>query len=72
MDSEMPAIPRNAYAMSKQASEHLLQYFSKNKGMTCISIRYPWLLNADLLSKAKAQGGIRRGKCHDGYAYPPT
>lgn len=71
MDSDMPNSPRNAYALSKQASENMLRYFSKTRNMTCISIRYPWLLNADLLKKAMDQGGIKRGKCHDGYAYLP-
>ena len=71
MDSDMPSIPQNAYALSKQSSENMLQYFSKRHGMTCISIRYPWLLDTQLLRTVFEQGGMKRGKCHDGYAYLP-
>ena len=71
IDSYMPAIPRNSYALSKQATESMLKYFSATKGMTCVAIRYPWLLGSHLLKKAMDQGGIKRGKCYDGYAYLP-
>ena len=71
MDSDMPAIPRNSYALSKHTSENMLTYFSENRGMTCIVIRYPWLLDAHLMKSAIDNQGIKRGKCYDGYAYLP-
>ena len=71
MDSNMPSIPRNSYSLSKVATEAMLRYFSDTKGLTTISIRYPWLLDSQLLGVAVKQGGIKRGKCYDGYAYVP-
>ncbi len=71
MDSEMPAIPRNSYALSKQASESMLKYYSETKKVTCISLRFPWLLNADLLKKALEEGGIKRENAFDGFVYLP-
>lgn len=71
MDSEMPAIPKNNYALSKLAAENMLKYFAETRGMTCISLRYPWLVNLEGLKKAVEEGGIRRENCYDGFAYLP-
>ena len=71
MDSEMPSIPKNSYSLSKLASENLLKYFSERFDMTCISLRYPWLLNLDFMNKAVNEGGIQRENCFDGFAYLP-
>ena len=71
IDSDMPVFARNSYALSKQTAENMLKYFSVTRGMTCIAIRYPLLLDSKLLIKAKEQEGIERGKCYDGFAYLP-
>lgn len=71
MDSDMPALVRNAYALSKHLGEETLRYYSDAKGITCVSIRYPWLLDSETLETALKEGGIERGKCYDCYAYLP-
>ena len=71
MDSDMPALVRNAYALSKHLGEETLRYYSDTKGLTCVSIRYPWLLDSETLDTAWKEGGIERGKCYDCYAYLP-
>ena len=72
MDAKMPGIPRNTYALSKEATEAMLHYFSDTKGITTIAIRFPWLLGSRLLATAIKNGGIKRGKCYDGFAYLPV
>ncbi|MEM9160728.1 MAG: NAD-dependent epimerase/dehydratase family protein, partial [Verrucomicrobiota bacterium] len=72
LDSNMPAIPRNPYSLSKYATEQMLEYFSKSTGMTCIAIRYPWLLGDYYLRIGVERGGFERGNCHDGFAYLPV
>jgi len=71
MDSDMPAIVRNAYALSKHLAEETLKYYAETKGLTCVSIRYPWLLDFETLKRAAKEGGIERGNCYDCYAYLP-
>ena len=71
MDAKMPSIPRNTYALSKETTEAMLRYFSDTTGMTTIAIRYPWLLGSRLMATAVDNGGIKRGKCYDGFAYLP-
>lgn len=72
MDSDMPAIPGNTYALSKQAAENALEYFSRTKGMTCVVIRYPLLIDSLMLKVGIEQGGIPRGNCYDGFTYLPV
>lgn len=72
MDSDMPAISRNIYALSKQVTETMLKYYSLNRSITCIAFRFPLLVDSVLLRTAMEQGGIQRGKCYDGYAYLPV
>ena len=72
MDSDMPAIPRNAYGLSKQAAENALEYFSETKGMTCVVIRYPLLVDSGLLKTAVENSGMYRGNCYDGFTYLPV
>ncbi len=71
LDAASPAIPRNTYALSKHASEKMLQYYSSVYGITTIAFRFPWLLDVDLMQKCYEEGGIQRGNCFDGYAYLP-
>ncbi|MDG2255385.1 MAG: NAD(P)-dependent oxidoreductase [Opitutaceae bacterium] len=71
IDSDMPALARNGYSLSKQVGENLLNYFSDTHGMTCVAIRYPLLLDSNLLAKTKEMGGLERGNCYDGFAYLP-
>ena len=71
IDAEMPAIPRNSYALSKQAAESMLKYFSETARMTCISIRFPWLLDLPVLTAVNQQHGMKRGQSYDGFAYLP-
>ncbi len=72
MDSDMPDFPRNSYALSKQAAENALEYFSDTMGMTCIVIRFPLLVDSKMLKSALEQGGMERGNCYDGFAYLPV
>jgi nucleoside-diphosphate-sugar epimerase len=45
LDGDAPANPGNAYALSKQAGEIMLEYFSRQNHMGCVAIRYPWLID---------------------------
>ncbi len=72
MDSDMPAIPRNSYGLSKQAAENALEYFSETAGMSCIAIRYPLLVDSQTLKEAMGNGGMYRGNCYDGFTYLPV
>ena len=45
LDGDAPANPKNAYALSKQVGEILLQYFAHAR-MSCVAIRYPWLIDS--------------------------
>ena len=71
MDSDMPANPRNAYALSKQAAESTLEYFSQNKKMTCVVIRFPLLMDSAMLKTTVENGGMERVNCYDGFTYLP-
>ncbi|MDA0347327.1 MAG: NAD(P)-dependent oxidoreductase [Verrucomicrobia bacterium] len=72
LDSEMPAIPRNSYALSKEAAERALKYFSETAGMTCIVIRYPLLVDSKMLRSMHESGGMLRGNAYDCFAYLPV
>jgi UDP-glucose 4-epimerase len=45
LDSATPANPGNAYALSKQVGEVMLSYFARQAQMTCIALRFPWLVD---------------------------
>lgn len=72
VDSDMPVNSRNTYALSKQVTEDLLKYYVRNRGMTCVAIRFPWLLDSNAMKSALENGGIVRGNCYDAYAYLPV
>lgn len=72
LDSEMPAISRNSYGLSKQSSESMLQYFSETAGATCVAIRYPLLIDSVMMAQALEEGGMPRGNPYDAYAYLPV
>lgn len=71
MDSNMPAVPRNTYALSKQAAESSLEYFSQNMGITCVVIRFPLLMDSMMLKETLENGGMGKVNCYDGFAYLP-
>lgn len=72
VDSEAPAVPRNAYALSKQAAEQMLAYFADTEGMTCLAIRFPLLVDWEFMRKVKATNGLKRGNAYDLFAYLPV
>lgn len=72
LDSDMPAIPRNTYALSKQAAENALAYYSATSGLTCVAIRFPLLIDEKTLATTVANGGMYRGNCYDGFTYLPV
>jgi len=72
LDSDMPAIPRNSYGLSKLAAENALKYFCETKGMTCVVIRYPLLIDSLMLKAGMEKGEIERGNCYDGFTYLPV
>ncbi len=72
LDSEMPAIPRNTYALSKQAGETMLEYFSETADMTCIAIRFPLLIDSAILERSIEEGGMPRGNPYDAFTYLPV
>jgi nucleoside-diphosphate-sugar epimerase len=45
LDGDTPANPGNAYALSKQVGEVMLSYFSRQAQMTCVALRFPWLVD---------------------------
>lgn len=72
LDSDMPAIPRNIYGLSKQAAENALEYYSQTESMTCVAIRYPLLVNAEIIKTSLENDGMYRGNCYDGFTYLPV
>jgi len=43
MDGDMPPIPKNPYAMSKEAGELMLAYFARVYGVQAVAVRWPWM-----------------------------
>jgi len=72
VDSEAPAIPRNVYALSKQAGEQMLSYFADVSDMTSIAIRFPLLVDYEFMRKLEATNGMERGNAYDLFAYLPV
>jgi nucleoside-diphosphate-sugar epimerase len=56
LDGDAPANPKNAYALSKQVGEILLQYFARAQ-MSCVAIRYPWLIDPSKHDFTKRRSG---------------
>jgi len=42
-DGNLPAIPRNAYSLSKEAGEQTLRYLDRTHGISGVAIRFPFL-----------------------------
>lgn len=42
-DGNLPAIPRNAYSLSKEAGEQTLRYLDRTHGISGVAIRFPLL-----------------------------
>jgi nucleoside-diphosphate-sugar epimerase len=72
LDSEMPAIPRNTYGLSKQSGENMLKYFAETAGLICVAIRFPLLIDSAMLETSVRQGGMPRGNPYDAYTYLPV
>lgn len=49
IDGESPACPSNPYGLSKACGEVMLQYYSRNYGVSTLAIRYPWMHDAGKL-----------------------
>ncbi|OGV42186.1 MAG: hypothetical protein A2X48_15100 [Lentisphaerae bacterium GWF2_49_21] len=49
LDGEAPANPGNVYGLSKQLCEELLSFYAREKGMSCIAFRFPFLFNPEYL-----------------------
>ena len=47
IDGDLPAQPTNVYGLSKQLSEEMLRYYSREAGMNCFALRFPWLVEAE-------------------------
>ena len=69
-DSDTPLHPRNPYALSKVLSERMLDYFSEMFDMTCVSIRFPWLVEKDKMEFARQYTRGSRNP-YDAFAYLP-
>ena len=72
VDSEAPPVPRNAYALSKQAAENMLSYFADTEGLSCIAFRFPLLVDWEFMRKVRESGGLKRGNAYDLFAYLPV
>jgi len=62
LDSAAPPKPGNVYGLSKQVSEVMLDYFARCCGMSCVAVRFPYLMDDRALQRVKArewQGAIR-------------
>jgi nucleoside-diphosphate-sugar epimerase len=77
LDGDLPACPRNAYALSKEAGEAQLRYFVALDGaLSCTSLRFPSLLNERWLHYIRS-GRARRfyhrrdrfGSPDEGFSY---
>ena len=44
IDGDVRTNPGSTYALSKEATENLLRYYATDAGMSCIAIRFPWVL----------------------------
>ena len=47
LDGQTPPSPGNAYGLSKQVSEVMLEYFSRRYGMTATLVRFPFVVVDD-------------------------
>ena len=48
-DGEMPPNPGNIYGLSKQICEEILRFYAREKGLSCVAIRFPFLFNPEYL-----------------------
>jgi nucleoside-diphosphate-sugar epimerase len=67
LDGDAPANPCNAYALSKQVGEVMLQYFAQAQ-MNCVAIRYPWLIDPAKHDFSKRKSGLVK-KVHGVFSY---
>jgi nucleoside-diphosphate-sugar epimerase len=45
MDEQTPAAPTNPYALSKEAGEVMLRYYTRVYGTQTIAVRWPWMFD---------------------------
>lgn len=51
LDGAIPPRPANPYALSKEAGENMLRYFTDISGITGFSVRFPYLLNQEMRAR---------------------
>lgn len=68
-DSDTPAQPGNPYALSKQVSETMLAYYAREAGIDCIAIRFPWLVNDELLGGVRQRSPWATRNPQEGFAF---
>jgi nucleoside-diphosphate-sugar epimerase len=61
LDGDVPASAGNAYALSKQVSETMLAYFARTAGLTAVAVRFPFLMDDQVMSRVKAAAGKQGG-----------
>ncbi|MBI4979663.1 MAG: NAD(P)-dependent oxidoreductase [Spirochaetes bacterium] len=49
VDGNVPPLPGNPYAISKNAAEITLRYLSRHWGMNCTALRFPFLIDPEWL-----------------------
>ena len=68
-DGETPANPGNAYALSKQVSETMLAYFTRQHQVQGVAIRFPWLVDDELLERLRTRPTWAVRNPQEGFSY---
>jgi nucleoside-diphosphate-sugar epimerase len=68
-DGQTPAQPGNPYALSKQVSEIMLADLARTAGVAGIAIRFPWLVDEDLLRQIRNKTPWAARKPEEGCSY---
>jgi nucleoside-diphosphate-sugar epimerase len=53
LDGELPARPRNAYALSKQAGEQMMAFYAETAQVSAVSLRLPYLLDPQWIRRSR-------------------
>ena len=53
LDSELPPNPGNAYGLSKQATEIMLQFYARQHGIHSVALRFPYLIDREMLAHVR-------------------
>ncbi len=54
-DGELPPCPGNTYALSKQAGETALAYYTRMHGLHSVAFRFPWLVSQEIIDGLRAR-----------------